>query len=65
MHLSVCQETQVNPENKNEPEDLTKFEAKQSNSVRSWEKPDWISQLREDIETEQLSWTSQQEFRKK
>jgi hypothetical protein len=31
--------------------------------VRSWEKPDWISQIGEKVKPEQLSWTNQLEFR--
>jgi hypothetical protein len=68
--FSVGQQRQLKPENKKEPEDSNKFpefvwgQAKQSNSERSWEKPGWISQLGEEFEPEQLSWTSQPEFRK-
>jgi hypothetical protein len=32
---------------------------KQSNSVKSWQKPGWVNQLGEKFEQEQLSWTSQ------
>jgi hypothetical protein len=34
--------------------------SKQSNSMRKWEKLVCVSQLREDFEPEQLSWTNQQ-----
>jgi len=40
------------------------FKTKQSNLVRSWETPDWSSHLGKDFEPEQLSWTSQPEFRR-
>jgi hypothetical protein len=33
--------------------------------VRSWEKADWISQLGQKFESEELNWTRQPEFRKK
>jgi hypothetical protein len=35
------------------------FEARQNNLVRSREKPYWVSQLREELGPEQLSWTRQ------
>jgi hypothetical protein len=40
----------------------SEFEAKQINSVKSRDKPYWISQLGEEFEPGQLSWTCQLEF---
>ena len=58
---------QNEPENEKEPEDsngLLKSVWGQAEQFRGWEKPDGVSQLGEEFEPEQLSWTSQPEFRK-
>lgn len=58
----MSQRTKRNQKTKTDHQN--ELEAKQNNSMRSQEKPNRISQLEEKFEAEQLSSTSQPEFRK-
>lgn len=64
--VQITQESQLKSEDKNESKDWNKLQEFVSDLGKQWEKlteAGWISQLEEEFEPKQVSWTSQPEFK--